>query len=155
MKNTNTLLSSSKCLPSTSQPSSGPSTSSYVCFPCRTRCSLPQFDYHPHEFFNSHRPTCHTSKALMYHVGPKLEVPPHSNVKAWLLFYDFITRPYKTWNFRNYCAEIDPIRDEENKHWCECRLRDTPWGCERCNGIANRVLPDWEKVSLHWNAAVR
>ncbi len=84
-----------------------------------------------------------------------MKVPQHDNIRGWELFYDFIIRPYKTWSFRIRCAEIDPARDEDNRHWWSCKSKimkrgggGGAWGGVR--GSRRGCLT----VSPHWNAAV-
>lgn len=66
------------------------------------------------------------------------------------MLYDYVTQPgYVS------CGEIDPAREEENLHWCDCKLRkdERGAGCEKCVVVAKRV-PDRDRVMGRWNDRV-
>lgn len=141
MKNTNILFTSHVSLPPTSHPSRRPSTSSFVCFPCRKHRSLQRYPNKPFEDHNSYVPNCHSCKAPMHHIGIRMEIPPHDNIKGWELFYDSITQPWFGWPHLNFCKDVDPVRDEENQHWNYCRIRKAKGSseCNRCRQTQKRV----------------
>ena len=81
----------------------------------------------------------------MVYIGTKLQVPQHSDEKAWKRFYDYVTAPY----FGSKAIDVasfDVGRDVENRHWRVCQLRGTAAGCERCKEVDGRS-PEGE-----WNA---
>ncbi|KAL2045024.1 hypothetical protein N7G274_002799 [Stereocaulon virgatum] len=155
MKNTHILFTSHVSFPPTSQPPKRPSISSFVCFSCRKHRSLQRYPKKPFEDHNSYVPHCHSCKAPMHHIDIKMVIPPHDNIKGWDLFYDFITWPWFGREHVNFCADIDPVRDEENQHWNYCRIRKEKrrLECDRCRQIQKRV-PDCQKVYSAWNEVV-
>lgn len=90
----------------------------------------------------------------MHGIGHKIEVPPHDNVKALSLLYDFLTKP-ETPSERHNCADLDPERYQENKHYTECRDRkdERGRGCKRCEAVGKR-MPDSNLLNLGWNRVV-
>ena len=87
-------------------------------------------------------PTSASPAAPMHHIGAKIEIPAHHNIKGWELFYHFITRLWNTWEHLNYCKEIDPARAEENQHWNNCKIRK---GEEEA--VVRTVWRGWEEDS--------
>ncbi len=127
-----------------------PSTSSYVCFSCRTHRSQDRFPK-----IALPTPECHSCKEKIYHLGHKIEIPPHTNIKGWALLYDFLTRPAKPGITWRSCEDLDPRRHRENLHWADCKVRkdDSGRGCNGCEEVGNRT-PDFGKVGTRWNEVV-
>ena len=97
----------------------------------------------------------------MHHVGHKLEVPKHDDVKGWETFYDQVTAPgYGRWS--GVPSKIDRDRDRENEHWERCRIRlkggpdgggPPGGGCERCAQVEKRLPKDG--LGWRWNDVLR
>ena len=71
----------------------------------------------------------------MVDIGTKLQVPPHTDEKAWMRFYDQVTAP----GYATDISVLDPKRDVENQHWVKCQLKRRALGCERCEKMKKRV----------------